>query len=72
MKAKDVIPQPRMGRCPTCGANPAEKCELHSGQPRTEPHSARPRASTETALVAAPSLDTREKLSVVSFSLKIA
>ena len=24
--------------CPTCGAAPREKCELHSGQPRTAPH----------------------------------
>jgi hypothetical protein len=25
-------------RCPTCGAAPEEKCELSTGQPRTEPH----------------------------------
>jgi len=25
-------------RCPTCGAKPGEKCELGTGQPRTEPH----------------------------------
>ncbi len=25
-------------RCPTCGAAPKEKCELSTGQPRTEPH----------------------------------
>jgi len=25
-------------RCPTCGAKPREKCELSTGQPRTEPH----------------------------------
>jgi hypothetical protein len=25
-------------RCPTCGAKPGEKCELHTGLPRTEPH----------------------------------
>jgi hypothetical protein len=25
-------------RCPTCGAAPREKCELSTGQPRTEPH----------------------------------
>ena len=24
--------------CPTCGAAPGEKCQLTSGQPRTEPH----------------------------------
>jgi hypothetical protein len=25
-------------QCPTCGAAPDEKCELTSGQPRTDPH----------------------------------
>jgi hypothetical protein len=25
-------------RCPICGAKPGEKCELGTGQPRTEPH----------------------------------
>jgi len=25
-------------RCPTCGAKPGEKCELSTGQPRTDPH----------------------------------
>jgi hypothetical protein len=25
-------------RCPTCGAEPREKCELSTGQPRNEPH----------------------------------
>jgi hypothetical protein len=24
--------------CPTCGAAPGEKCELSTGQPRTNPH----------------------------------
>ncbi|MGH9551815.1 MAG: zinc finger domain-containing protein [Terriglobales bacterium] len=24
--------------CPTCGAKPGEKCELSTGQPRTDPH----------------------------------
>jgi len=24
--------------CPTCGAQPGEKCELNSGQARTAPH----------------------------------
>ena len=24
--------------CPTCGAAPRQKCELHSGQLRTAPH----------------------------------
>jgi len=25
-------------QCPTCGAAPEKKCELTSGQPRTDPH----------------------------------
>ncbi len=25
-------------RCPVCGAKPGEKCELGTGEPRTEPH----------------------------------
>ena len=25
-------------RCTTCGAKPGEKCELSTGQPRTDPH----------------------------------
>jgi len=25
-------------RCPTCGAKPGERCELMTGQPRTNPH----------------------------------
>jgi hypothetical protein len=25
-------------RCPTCGAKPGERCELNTGQPRTDPH----------------------------------
>jgi hypothetical protein len=25
-------------RCPTCGAAPGEKCELSTGQPRSDPH----------------------------------
>jgi hypothetical protein len=29
-------------RCPTCGAKPGEKCELNTGQPRTDPHRDRP------------------------------
>jgi hypothetical protein len=28
--------------CPTCGAQLGQKCELHSGQPKTEPHRDRP------------------------------
>ncbi len=34
-------------RCPTCGAKPGEKCELSTGQPRTEPHRDRRLAASE-------------------------
>lgn len=34
-------------RCPTCGAKPGEKCELSTGQPRTDPHRDRRFASAE-------------------------
>jgi hypothetical protein len=36
-KKKDVL----MVRCPTCGAKPGEKCELTTGQPRTNEHKER-------------------------------
>jgi hypothetical protein len=37
-----AVKQQALGvRCPTCGANPKEKCELNTGLPRTEPHPAR-------------------------------
>jgi 4-hydroxy-3-methylbut-2-en-1-yl diphosphate synthase IspG/GcpE len=39
MKAKKLtLKQVQAVRCPTCGAAPGEKCELTTGQPRTEPH----------------------------------
>jgi len=39
MKAKKpTLEQIQAVRCPTCGAGPGEKCELSTGQPRTEPH----------------------------------
>jgi len=39
MKAKKPTPkQIQAVRCPTCGAEPGKKCELSTGQPRTEPH----------------------------------
>jgi hypothetical protein len=34
-------------RCPTCGAAPGEKCELTSGQVRTEPHRDRRLTATD-------------------------
>jgi len=39
--------QPLEVRCPTCGAKPGEKCELGTGQPRTEPHRERRVAASE-------------------------
>jgi len=39
MKKDDPSPRnPLAISCPTCGAGPGEKCQLTSGQPRTEPH----------------------------------
>jgi len=36
---KELSPQQALAvQCPTCGAKPEEKCELSSGQPRTDPH----------------------------------
>jgi len=45
MKAKreQVLAVP----CPTCGARPGEKCELGTGQPRTEPHRDRRLAASD-------------------------
>jgi hypothetical protein len=34
-------------RCPTCGAKPRERCELSTGQPRTEPHRDRRLAASD-------------------------
>jgi hypothetical protein len=38
MKKKFWQEQALAVRCPTCGAAPGQKCELGTGQPRTEPH----------------------------------
>jgi hypothetical protein len=35
---KPALAKIQMVRCPTCGAKPGEKCELATGQPRTNPH----------------------------------
>lgn len=35
---RPTIEQIQAVPCPTCGAEPGEKCELNSGQPRIEPH----------------------------------
>jgi hypothetical protein len=37
-------------RCPTCGAAPREKCELSTGQPRTEPHRDRRLAASDKVI----------------------
>src|SRR6267143_1091829 len=40
---KALSPKPLLAvRCPTCGAAPREKCQLATGQPRTNPHRDRP------------------------------
>jgi hypothetical protein len=39
MKAKKpTLKQIQAVRCPTCGAEPGEKCQLTTGRPRTQPH----------------------------------
>ena len=36
---KELSPKKMLAvRCPTCGAAPEEKCQLSTGQPRTDPH----------------------------------
>jgi hypothetical protein len=36
---KEVSPKSVLAiPCPTCGAEPGEKCELVTGEPRTRPH----------------------------------
>jgi hypothetical protein len=36
---KELSPKQALAiRCPTCGAAPAEKCVINTGQPRTESH----------------------------------
>jgi len=37
-RKKPTLKQLQAVRCPTCGAAPGEKCELVTGQPRTESH----------------------------------
>jgi hypothetical protein len=40
MKAKKKAKKEKVltVRCPTCGANVGQKCELSTGLPRTDPH----------------------------------
>jgi hypothetical protein len=38
MKKELSLKQIAAVRCPTCGAGPGEKCEINTGQPRSEPH----------------------------------
>jgi hypothetical protein len=37
-RKKPTLKQVEAVRCPNCGAAPGEKCELSTGQPRTNPH----------------------------------
>jgi hypothetical protein len=50
MSNRSAIEKIQTIACPTCGAMPGEKCELHSGQPRTEPHRDR-RLAAEDLLI---------------------
>jgi hypothetical protein len=39
LSMKEITPKQVLAvRCPTCGAAPGVRCELGTGQPRTEPH----------------------------------
>jgi hypothetical protein len=38
MKKEPDLKQILVVRCPTCGASQGERCQLATGQPRTEPH----------------------------------
>jgi hypothetical protein len=38
MKKELSLKQALFVHCPTCGAAPGQKCELSTGQPRTDPH----------------------------------
>jgi hypothetical protein len=38
MKRDLTVKQALRVRCPICGAPPGKKCELSTGQPRTDPH----------------------------------
>jgi hypothetical protein len=46
--------QARAERCPTCGAGPGEKCELKTGQPRTDPHRDRDLLALKTSSLCYP------------------
>ena len=52
MAKKPTLKQVNTVRCPTCGAEPGEKCELSTGQPRSEPH--RDRRLIAEDLIVAP------------------
>lgn len=50
MSSRLAIEKIQAVSCPTCGAQPGQKCELHSGQPRTEPHRDRRLAAEDLLL----------------------
>jgi hypothetical protein len=48
VKTKDLtLKQILSVPCPTCGATNPEACELHTGDPRTEPHRDRKLSAAE-------------------------
>jgi hypothetical protein len=50
MEKKELTPkQISAVPCPTCGAAARERCELHSGAPRSEPHVERKFSAIEAA-----------------------
>jgi len=56
---KVTLRQAQSVRCSTCGAKPGERCELSSGQPRTEPH--RDRRLTASELELTPKIRNHSK-----------
>ena len=50
MKKKELTPKQLSSvPCPTCGVAAGERCVLHSGAPRSEPHVDRKFAAAEAA-----------------------
>jgi hypothetical protein len=48
VKTKELTPKQILSvPCPTCGAATNEPCELHTGDPRTEPHRDRKLSAAE-------------------------
>jgi len=55
-RKKPSVKQLQAVRCPTCGAAPGEKCELVTGQPRTESHCDRREIAAEKGTMAEEAL----------------